>query len=557
MKNVSLAKQIRKRWQALKNERSSWMPTWQDIQRFVAPDMGRLYATSERNRGERRDQNILDNSATRAMRTLAAGLIAGLSSPAQPWFELQAADPKLRNDPAVKSWLATVRELMSDVFKESNVYRALHTMYEELATFGSNACVIMPDFDTVVHVHNLTCGSYAIATDARGNVNTLYREFEMTCDQMVREFGLDVVSRTVREAYERGNYDTWFPVLHAIEPRPLDERRRPGAQGMAFREVYVEPSRQNDDVLRESGYPMFNVLAPRWIVNGENVYGTSPARDALGDVKQLQQEQLRKSQAIDYQTKPPLQMPPALKNQGVDWTPGGENYVDLSSPQSGIRPLFEVRLDLAALLADIQDTRQRISRIFFEDLFRMISDLDKSGITARQIAEQHSEKMMLMGPVLERIQNEALSPLIRLTFAELEQAGVLPEPPEQLVETQIQVEFVSILAQAQKQAGAAAVDRMIGTVGAIANLKPGALDKLNEDAIVDEYAHMLGINPKLLRTEDELAQLRAARAEQQAAMQQAAMQQQQAATAKDLAAAKTNDPSLLTDALDTAQGLGG
>src|SRR5690606_36635087 len=93
MKNVSRAKQIRKRWQSLKNERSSWLPTWQDIQCFVAPDVGRLYATIERNRGERRDTNIPDNSARRAMRTLAAGLIAGLSSPAQPWFELQAADP--------------------------------------------------------------------------------------------------------------------------------------------------------------------------------------------------------------------------------------------------------------------------------------------------------------------------------------------------------------------------------------------------------------------------------------------------------------------------------
>lgn len=543
-----LATHIRKRWTALTSERASWLGVWQDVQRFVVPDMGR-FSTSDRNKGERRDEAILDNSATRALRTLAAGLIAGLSSPAQPWFELATPIAGLRDDEQVKAWLHDVRDVLQNVFHASNVYRALHSIYEELGGFGTGAGVIMEDFDTVLHVHTLTAGEYALATDAKGRVNTLYREFDMTVDQLVREFGLSSVSAHVRQMYERGDIDQWITVLHAIEPRPVNERTaRLGAQADAFREVYVEKAADEKKVLRESGYASFIVIAPRWIVSGGNVYGTAPARDALGDVKQLQHEQLRKSQAIDYQTKPPLQAPTSMKGAQVDTMPGGVSYADAGSPQGGIRPLFEVRLDLSALLADIQDTRQRIGRAFYEDLFRMVTDLDRSGITARQIAEQHAEKMMLLGPVIERVQNEALQPLIERGYAIAAQAGILPEPPESAQGAPLKVEFVSILAQAQKQAGAGAVDRLIGTIGAIANLKPDALDRIDADAVVEEYAGMLGTSPKLLVPRETAIEQRVARAQAQAEQAQAAAMQQQAATMKDAAS--------VASALETSSALG-
>ena len=270
--------------------------------------------------------------------------------------------------------------------------------------------------------------------------------------------------------------------------------------------------------------------------------------------------QLRKAQAIDYLTKPPLQGPAALKGNNAGITPGSFTPTNAADPTHGIRPIFEVKLDLSHLIADIQDTRQRISRSFFEDLFRMISDLDRSGITARQIAEQHSEKMMLMGPVLERVQNECLSPLAEMAFEMLMEAGVLPEPPIELMEDPagITVEFVSILAQAQKQAGANAVDRWIATVGTVAPLLPEVLDKVDADAVADEYAQMLGINPKLVRYGEALEAIRARRAQQQQAAEQQAQQAQQAAVAKDMAQAQAVNPSGNTaQQMDIARFLGG
>lgn len=557
----TLVQRTRRRWQTLKSERSGWHSVWYDIQRFVVPDMGRFSDPTRRDTGARNDSAILDNSATRALRTLAAGWVSGSSSPAQPWFELRAADEALRDNPAVKAWLAKVRDLLRDVFQKSNAYRALHTLREEMAAFGTAAAIVMEDFDNVIHLHPVTCGTYALATDARGTVNTFYRSFPMTVEQMVDEFGIDEVSEHVRDLYKNGNYDTQFTVIHAIEPRPVGERKRPGALGMPFREVYFEEGRETAAPLRESGYKRFRVLAPRWIVNGENVYGTSPAREALGDIKQLQQMQLRKSQAVDYQTKPPLQGPSRLKANNGDLMPGGYSTVDAANPQAAIRTVFEVRLDLQHLVADIQDVRQRISRTFYEDVFRMISDLDKSGITARQIAEQHSEKMMLLGPVIERDQNELLSPLIEIAFEIAADAGILPPPPQELQDAPVvSVEFVSILAQAQKQAGASAVDRLLATVGTLAPIWPEAADKVDADAVVEEYAEMLGTNPKLLRDEETLVAVRQSRAQQQQAQAQAEQQAQQASVAKDMAAAQAAAPagnSNTAQQLDIARLLGG
>lgn len=527
---------LRRRWSSLKQERYSWLGVWDEISRFVVPDMGR-FRTAGKDKGERRDQAILDNTATRALRTLAAGLLAGLSSPSQPWLEFRTGDRKLRDNPAVKEWLTTARDAVLEVFARSNAYRVLHVLYEELAAFGTAAAVIAEDFENVVHLHALTAGSFCIATDAKGNVNTIYREFSMTVEQLVEQFGIENVTEHVSNLYKNKQYDIEITVIHAIEPRRAGDRKRPGALGAAFREIYFEDANA-DKILRESGYERFNVVAPRWIVNGENTYGVSPARESLGDIKQLQHAQLRKAQAIDYQTKPPVQGPANLKGNNSGLLPGGYSPVDTANPQGGIRPVFEVRLDLQHLTADIQDTRQRISRTFFEDLFRMISDLDRSGVTARQIAEQHSEKMMLMGPVLERVQNECLGPLAELTFEMLLQAGALPEPPEELRQTAINVEFVSILAQAQKQAGASAVDRWIATVGTVAPLIPDIIDKIDGDAIADEYAHMLGVNPKLVRVGEELDMLRQQRQQQQQAAMQAEQQAQQASTAKDMASAQ-------------------
>jgi hypothetical protein len=199
------------------------------------------------------------------------------------------------------------------------------------------------------------------------------------------------------------------------------------------------------------------------------------------------------------------------------------------------------------LLADIQDVRVRVKETFYEDLFMMIANDTRSNITAREIAERHEEKLIMLGPVLERLHNEMLSPLIDITFEKMIEAGIMPTPPQELQGVDLNVEFVSMLAQAQRAVGTGAVDRLLGTIGAMAQFKPEVVDKLDADQLVDKYSDMLGVDPDLILADDKVAIIRQQRAQQQAAMQQAAMATEMANTAKTLADTSTEDGSALSD----------
>lgn len=542
------------RWNELQNERSSWISHWTEISEYLLPRSGRFFV-EDRNRGNKRHNSIYDNTGTRSLRILAAGLMAGMTSPARPWFRLTTSDPALDESSAVKVWLADVTRLMQMVFAKSNTYLALHSCYEELGSFGTASTIVLPDYDTVLHHYPLTAGGYALAADYRGKVDTLYREFQMTVAQMVGDFGYNQCSETVRTMYDRGSLDKWVTVIHTIEPRQNRDHTKRDAVNMAFKSIYFEHGRDNDrKFLRESGYKDFTALCPRWAKQVEDVYGSSPAMEALGDIKQLQHQQLRKAQGIDYQTKPPLQAPTSMKNTNFDMLPGGVSFVDAAAPNGGIRSAFEVNLNMQHLLGDIQDVRERIKSSFYADLFLMLAGSDNRNMTATEVAERHEEKLLMLGPVLERLHNEILDPLIDLTFARMLEAGIVPPPPEELQGVDLNVEFVSMLAQAQRAVATNGVDRFVGNLGAVAQFKPDVLDKFDADRWADSYADMLGIDPELIVPGERVALVRQQRAQQQQAAQQAELMKQGAETAAKLGSVNTAEQNALTDVTSAFSG---
>jgi len=541
------------RWGYLKTERSSWMAHWQEISTRLLPRAGR-YFVQDRNKGQKRHNNIYDSTASKAHGILAAGMMSGLTSPARPWFRLATGDDALDEYHSVKTWLDSVTRLMHRIFQRSNTYRALHSSYEELGAFGTSASIIIDDFQNVIHHLPLTVGEYALSTDWRGNVVTLYREFQRQVGQIVREFGRENCSGTVQNLYDRGALEQWITLIHAIEPRDDRDPSKSDPQNMAWRSVYFELNGNQKHCLRESGFKRFRALAPRWIVRGGDIYGESPAMTALGDINQLQHQQLRKAQGIDYKTRPPLQAPTAMKNRDVEMLPGGVTYFDQTSPHSGIRPAWEVNLDLSHLLEDIHDVRGRINACFFADLFLMLANQTDTRMTATEVAERHEEKLLMLGPVLERLQNELLDPLIEITFDRIMEAGLVPPPPPELQGRELNVELVSMLAQAQRAVATNSIDRFVANVGAVAQYKPEVLDRINADAWVETYADALGVTPAILIPKETAEAIRQQRAHAQQEAQQSALLEQAASTAQKLAAAPTDQPNALTNVMSGLTG---
>jgi len=398
-------------------------------------------------------------------------------------------------------------------------------------------------------------GESALANNNKGEVDTLCREFQMTVVQMVEKFGKENCSTTVQDMFTKGNYDTWVDVVHIIEPRRNRDATKRDAKNMRFASIYLEPGneRGTDKFLKESGFKRFPVLAPRWVVTGNDVYGTSPGMECLGDVKQLQHQQLRKGQAIDYQVNPPLQVPTRYKEATKARLPGGVFYVDSQGQSAGVRSAFEVNLNLQHLGLDIADVRERIRSAYYADLFLMMQGDTRSGITATEVAERHEEKLLMLGPVLERLHNELLSPLIDITFDIAEEAGILPPPPPELEGMDLNVEFISVLAQAQRAVATQGMDRLLGTVGGLAQMKPEVLDKIDFDQVVDDLGSAYGVNPKIILPDDQVAALREQRAQAMQAQQSAAAMPAMVDAAKTAGDINTQG---LGDVMQSLQGYG-
>lgn len=516
----------------LRQDRYSWWTHWRELGDYYIPRRYKWFITpNQSNRGSPINNRIIDSTGTLALRTLASGMMAGITSPAHPWFHLTTDDVELREYPPVKVWLEDVQNLMYAIFAESNFYNGMAVLYQDLACFGTAAMIIYEDFDDVIRCFNPCAGEYYIAVNSKLRVDTIYREFVMTVSQLIQEFGIDNVSASVKGLYNSRGAGLAKEVIvgHAIEPNVVYSGASLGIGKAPYIECYWEVGSANDQILRIRPFYEFPSVCPRWETTSNDAYGRSPAMDALGDVKQLQVEQKRKAQAIDKMVNPPLMADVALKNEPLTSVSGGVTYVPNAGSAAGFKPVYEVKPDLEHMVKDLQEIQTRIRSVFYYDLFMMISQLDTVR-SATEIAARKEEKLIMLGPVLERFEGEALDPAIDRTFNIIKRAGLLRgrlTPPPELRNKTIRAEYVSMLSEAQRGVGLTALERYTGWIGSIAAVKPEVLDNVDLDQAAEQYGDMLSVSPKVIVPLKKVMAIRLARLKEMA--QDKAMQQSLAA----------------------------
>ena len=548
-----------KRLEALRSERSTFIPLYRELSDYHLAHRGR-FLTSDRNKGYKRNTKQINNTSRMSSRTLASGMMSGITSPARPWFRLSSGESDLDDVQAVKQWLHQVQQLMYKAFSQSNTYNALHQLYAELGVFGTAAMGVFHDFENVIWCKPYTVGSYMIGLNSQNVSDTFYREYEISVGQTIKQFGIENVSQSVKEQWEKGNSEAWVKIVHAIEPNDERDGASPLASQKAWRSVYYEAKNGTRDgaekFLRESGFDEFPIVTPRWDVTAEDVYATDcPGITALGDTKALQLAERRKYQALDKIVNPPLQGPSSMKNKVNGNTVGPNDIVWHEQNGEGLRSIYDYKPDIGAINNEILNVENRVQRSFYEDLFLMLAQTDRRQITAREVAEKHEEKLLMLGPVLERLHTELLDPLIDRTFSILQQNGVLPIPPPELQNRELNVEYVSVLAQAQRLVATGAVDRLVGFTSQIAQVWPEARHKVNASRAIDEYAESLGVDPSLIRSDDEVEAMAQAEAQQAAQAQAMAVAQQGAEMAKTASETEISEDNALGSVMRRA-GLG-
>jgi hypothetical protein len=432
-------------------------------------------------------------------------------------------------------------EKMVDVFRQTNFYDQVHILYSELACFGTACMIIEADRRNVIRCRTLTIGEYALDAGEDGRVDTLYRRVRMTPRQILQAWP-DTAPDDVQNMVEN-DVNRWITILHAVEP---NEKRREGSRRRderPYRSVYLILEGARQDVLEDSGYYEFPALCPRWITTASDVYGSSPAMDALADCRELQKAVEKTRTGLEKEVDPPLLVYNKGIDGGLDTSPGGLNYASsLTQGQEAVVPLSNVKANLPAAERWIARLENILQRHFHNDLFLMISEADKR-MTATEVAERQGEKLLMLGPVLDRLRSEMFQPLIERVYGIMDRKGLVAFPPPGLSGWQVNVEFISILALAQKQAGIAGISQTMAFAAQVAGLYPAIVDKFNFDEMADAWAEMQGIAPNLMRSDEEVARLREDRARQRQMAQMLAMAQQGAdAAAKGSVAAKNLQP---------------
>lgn len=545
-------------------EQSSFLSHWKELAQYILPRRPRFY-TTDVDKGDRRNQSIIDSTATQAAGTLASGMMYYITNPSRPWFKVTLSDAGLAEDQDAKMWLDDVQKKMESVFRASNFYNKCPIVYGDLGVFGTSALFIAEDDETVIHCYDQPIGSYMIANDHKMRIRTFVRPFRLTVDQVVQQWGKidpktgqpdfvarmgegrqrgydkdSAVSLSTQSLWRSGNTQSWVEVVHVIRTNLAYDGTKINAKYKRFEEIYYEQQGNSragsiDDtygVLAHGGYDEWPVMAPRWETNSEDVYATNcPGMIALGDIKQLQKGEKQIAKALDKMIDPPLIGPGALKTAKVSLVPGDVTYADTRSGMEGLRPIHEVKFDASQMEGKQHEIRSRIEDTFYVKLFFGITDSDRRDMTAREVEERHEEKLLgLGGGVLTSIDQDFLDPAIFRVYSIMARRGMIPPPPPSIQGATWHIEYVSPLAQAQKAIALNSLERVTAFYGQVAQFDPSILDNLDVDELASEYADSAGAPPKLTRSKAAVQAARESR-------QQAAAQQQAAENAPKVAGA--------------------
>ena len=515
------------------HDRLNWEKRWKRIRDYQLPYIGEFEDTQDRsNPARRRDDKMLQGVAWQSAQVFSAGIMSGLTPPSRQWFKFGFSDPELNKNVQATQVLDQRQEIMQAVLAGSNFYNSVHSCYLELP-FGQAPLAIFPDSKTGVRFQPLTVGTYALEVGGDGTVCRLLRKYQLTLEQIVECFGEDSLPGRMRDRYAANrNQAKKFDVYWLVEPNNDREPGKLGRLNMPYRSMYWMAGSNDNEWLYVGGFEEFPVPVARYIVTGMDAYGKGPGWFAEGDVNALNVMQKDKLLGVEMGVKPPVAVTQDVIMNGVNIIPGG--MTKLSDPNSAVRPLFQVGLDIEHVSQEIILTKDDIKRAYAADLFLMLDNIDNGQMTAREIVERQQEKLQQLGPVVQRLQDEFLNNILERVYNILDRGGIFPPIPDDVQEIlsgqDVKIEYISPLAQAQKMSGLVNIEQAISFVLQIAQAWPDAIKMIDPLATAGKYLELLGAPAAMRRSEEEVQKMIQAEQEamQQKQQEQQAMQMAQA-----------------------------
>lgn len=535
------------RFQSLYNWRLPWWNTWGQIARYMLPRRYYRFVTENvYNHGLRQDFAIVDRTGTLCGNTTAAGLMAGLTDPDRPWLTLGPAIPGFELDQAGQAWYEDVTERLNYIYTHSNFYDAQAQHYEDLVFFGTAPIIDYEDAEEIIHVRTPCAGEYMLGTGFDFSDEVFYEESRYTVSQLIEGFGVENCPPDVLKMWRQkgGALETEYVVGHSIEPNfaigPDNGTGTPVgvvSGGFTWREVFWLRGKRDAKPLSITGTHEQPFGASRWNTQSNEAYGRGVGEDMLGDVIQLQLETRQKAESIEKVNRPPMGADVSLMNLPASTNPGKITYFNTgANGEKKFFPLYEIRPDIAAISQDILLIQERIAKTAFVDVFQPMEDLrdkTKTSITATEIDAIKEERLLPLGPVFGRIYG-TLRHRVKRHLAIMARRGLIPPKPQSLRGVPTKIDFVSMLTAAQRATSTAAIARTVQFTGTLVGAWPEARYAIDPIEAIRQFNQGVGGTSKFINSPDQVKQLIAQAAQQDAQAKALAQTQQGAAAARDL-----------------------
>ena len=467
---------------------------WQDLADYFLPRSVRFLARNV-NKQPAKNKKIKDSTPLIAVRNFSSGMMSGATNPATNWFKVRVRGYQPETSYEVKTWCNSVEVLLRDIFNSSNLYRVLPSVYKQLGVFGLATLSLQEDETSIFRCQLLPIGSYRIAKNSKGEIDTICRVYMETAKNLYDTFGEENVSQNVLNAINSNRLEEMFEIVHFVEPNKDYMPDSVWAQDKQFVSVYYEYASNEEKFLSKSGFDRFPYAVFESEVNGEDVYPCEcPGVNALPDVKQLMSMVIDEGKAVKKMISPTYKGPASLKNKKMIDAPAA--FIEEDENGRGLSPIYEVNPRVLEVDSIIEKLKESIKEIFYNDLFSMILNTAERSRTATEVNELKEEKMVLLSPLLQQI-HSGLNVIIDWVFEECVKLNILPEPPEEIMGVNMDIEFVSTLAQAQKATKISAMERFTTfTVNLANSIDPILAKKINASKVIDDYADYVNISPE-------------------------------------------------------------
>lgn len=532
MTDVKELKQLVSHLEGLRTKR---LAQQYEIGRLILPSRGLF-------RGEEteslRDANLFNPAAQRALRKAAAGMTQAITPASDPWFRHAFLSRADREATGGNEYVDTVDARIRAVLSAGSFYQAVHAFNKELLAFGCALLSCESSPRTVARFACQTCGTYAVALDEDRMLACVVRRLKMTPRELAERFGRDRLSDVTRKMLDDKPYAP-VEVVHVVQRRENADASRRDGLNMPFASYWYEEN--GEHLLHEGGFRSMPFFFTVW-EEARGIYGTGPGDEALADQKGIEAWELRKMLGIEKMIDPPLLAPGTLKRH-VRAAPGEVVSDSAATQNNALRPLYEVNFGPAVqyVQQEVQQISMRLEDVMMANIFANMSlETRPAGMTMTEYMDRRRRSAELMGPTVSAYEPRVLNPLIERVFALLDEAGMLPPPPDGLSEwAALSVSYQSPMAQMLEQSGAVATAQFMEQVAPLVQVNPEIFDKLDTDQMVDELAQRMGVPASIIRSDEQVAAIRRQRAEAQAAQQAQAVAMMQTEAAAKLGGVST------------------